>query len=85
MSSIEHPRTVTIIVNTRSHAWPEKKISYEEVVQLAYPNQTPNDEVTFTVRYSRGTDGHGSGTLTQTKDVPVKEGMVFDVVRTVRS
>jgi len=77
--------TLTIIVNTRPHAWSMKRISYEQVVQLAYAGQTPTDDITFTVRYSRGHDGHGAGTLTKTKEVPVKEGMVFDVVRTVRS
>lgn len=77
--------TVTIIVNTRPHTWSEKKISFEQIVNLAYSGETTTDQVTFTVRYSRGHDGHGAGTLTAGQSTPVKEGMVFDVVRTTRS
>ena len=36
-------------------------------------------------RYSRGHDGHGSGTLTVGETVTLKDGMVFDAVRTSRS
>jgi len=76
---------VTLVINTRQKLWAEKKITYEEVVSLAFPNDTPDPNTTYTVRYSRGQSGHGSGTLTATKDVAVKEGMVFDVTRTIRS
>lgn len=76
---------VTLIINTRPRVWAEKKISYEEVVSLAFPNDTPDSNTSYTVRYSRGHESHGNGTLTATKAVAVKEGMVFDVTRTVRS
>lgn len=79
------PRPVNIIVNTRHHAWAEKQISYEQAVALAYPGEAPTDTVAFTVRYSRGPGGHGAGTLTTGQSVRVKEGMIFDVVRTTRS
>ncbi|WP_327723694.1 multiubiquitin domain-containing protein [Streptomyces europaeiscabiei] len=79
------PRPVTIIVNTRSHPWAAKDISFEQVVELAYPGQPGTGEDTFTVRYSRGHDGHGSGSLTAGHSVRVKKGMVFDVYRTSRS
>lgn len=78
-------REVTLIVNTRPRVWAEKKITCEEAVSLAFPNDTPDPNISYTVRYSRGHDGHGNGTLTAAKDVTVKEGMVFDVTRTVRS
>ena len=78
-------RKVTIVINTRPHEWVEKEIGYEQVVSLAYPGQpiTPNTDIT--VRYSRGHDGHGGGTLTAGHNVEVKDGMVFDVHRTTRS
>ncbi|MFI6326548.1 multiubiquitin domain-containing protein [Nonomuraea sp. NPDC050556] len=86
MSQDVHGRPpVSIIVNTRSHHWEHKEISFEEVVQLAYPSQPQTDQDTYTVRYSRGHDGHGSGSLTVGHSVKVKNGMVFDVVRTSRS
>ncbi|WP_062356250.1 multiubiquitin domain-containing protein [Herbidospora yilanensis] len=86
MSHDDHGRPpVLIIVNTRSHPWREKAINFEQLVELAYPGQPPTDQDTITVRYSRGHDGHGSGSLTAGRSVNVKNGMVFDVVRTSRS
>lgn len=86
MSQDTHgPKPVTIIVNARPHIWEAKEITYEQVVDLAYPGQPPNDQDTYTVRYSRGHDGYGTGSLTAGHSVRVKEGMVFDVYRTSRS
>lgn len=76
---------ITIVINTRPHLWTEKRISYEQVVALAYPGQPVGPDTDITVRYSRGHDGHGSGTLTAGHSVEVKDGMVFDVHRTTRS
>lgn len=86
MSQDNHdPKAVTIIVNARPHTWEAKEIAYEQVVDLAYPGQQPNDQDTYTVRYSRGHDGHGTGSLTAGHSVRVKKEMVFDVYRTSRS
>ncbi|MGW3820527.1 multiubiquitin domain-containing protein [Streptomyces sp. NPDC005046] len=86
MSQDSHgPAPVTIIVNTRPHSWAAKEITFEQVAELAYPGQPPTEQDTYTVRYSRGHDGHGAGTLTAGHGVPVKKGMVFDVYRTSRS
>lgn len=79
------PQPIKIIVNTRSHPWEAKIISFEQVVELAYPGQPPTDQDAYTVRYSRGHDGHGAGSLTAGHSVNVKDGMVFDVIRTSRS
>jgi Multiubiquitin len=78
-------RPVTIIINTRSHPWDAEHISYEQVVELAYPGQPITDQDSVTVRFSRGHDGHGSGTMTAGHHVKVKNGMVFDAYRTNRS
>ena len=84
-SGAQHPHAVSIIINARRHTWAKKEISFEEVVELAYPGQPLTDADTVTVRYTRGHGGHGAGTLTAGHSVPVKEGMVFDAVRTSRS
>ncbi|MFE6868801.1 multiubiquitin domain-containing protein [Kitasatospora sp. NPDC057692] len=86
MSQDSHgPAPVTIVVNARPHTWEAKEITYEQIVDLAYPGQPPTDQDTYTVRYSRGHDGHGAGSLTAGHSVAVKKGMVFDVYRTSRS
>lgn len=74
--------TVTIIVNTIPRDWTEKKITFEQVVDLAYPGQPYNPEGT-TVEYSRG---HGlDHSLRPGGSVEVKDGMIFDVQLALRS
>ncbi|GAB3034040.1 hypothetical protein GCM10027052_09480 [Parafrigoribacterium mesophilum] len=78
----EETKTVTIIVNTRARPWAGKKITFEQVVELAFPGQ-PYDPAGTTVEYSRG---HGPDhALRSGKSVAVKEGMVFDVEPANRS
>lgn len=79
------PKPVTIIINTRAVTWGDKKITFEQLVSLVYPGQPVTEEDSVTVRYSRGNDGHGSGTLIAGETVTLKDGMVFDAVRTSRS
>jgi hypothetical protein len=77
-----HPGVPTIVVNTKRQEWAEKKISFEQVVELAFPGQ-PYDPAGTLVEYSRG---HGPDhSLRPGKDVEVKDGMVFDVEPANRS
>ena len=86
MSNIENvddkKHSVTIIVNTKPRTWAEKKITFEQVVEVAFPGQPYNPEGT-TVEYSRG---HGRDhSLRPGESVEVKEGMIFDVELATRS
>jgi hypothetical protein len=75
-------KVVSIVVNTKAHEWAEKKISFEQVVELAFPGQAYDPAGTL-VEYSRG---HGPDhSLRPGKDVEVKDGMVFDVEPANRS
>ncbi|MDO8308939.1 MAG: multiubiquitin domain-containing protein [Actinomycetota bacterium] len=76
---------VTIFVNTREFQWPEKQISYEQIYNLAFPNEPVNDGDVARIEYSRGHNGGGGGTLHPGESVNVKENMVFDAYVTVRS
>lgn len=80
--SQEKTKTASIIVNTRSHAWAEKEIGFEQAVELAFPGQ-PYDPAGTTVEYSRG-HGHDKS-LRPGESVRVKDGMVFDVEPANRS
>jgi Multiubiquitin len=79
----EH-KHVEIIVNAKKKPWDEAKISYDQVVDLAFPPPHRPTEV-FTVQYSRGPKDNPSGTLVSGQSVFVKNEMVFDVDRTDRS
>lgn len=82
----DKPKTVTIIVDGTPHEVPKKeKISYAEVVTLAYPDYGQHPEITYSVTYTRG-DGHKpEGILSPGESVKVKEGMSFVVNRTGQS
>lgn len=80
----QHDKTVKIIVNAEPITWNEEKISYTQVVDLAFPPPHGNTEV-FTVQFSKGPEGHPKGTLVEGQSVKVKNDMVFNVQKTDKS
>ncbi len=78
--SDSHEKEITIIVNGRPKKVPDKDISFEEVVALAFNPVPPN--AFFTVTWSHGNLG---GSLTAGKSVPIQNGMKFDVTETGQS
>ena len=60
-------------------------VTYEQVVDLGFPNRDPN--VIYSVAYRKAKGGHGgSGTLVPGTSVAVKKkGTSFDVTATTRS
>lgn len=77
--------SVTIIVNTRAKTWNKKKISFEQVVAIAYPVPPPGQEIVYTVGYFDGPPNRPEGSLTAGKSVKVRDQMVFDVKFTDKS
>lgn len=78
-----HTKTYSIIVNGRPREVSEHKLTYLQVVQLAYPGEVPTETIIFTVTYS---NPHGrDGSLTEGQDVVIKDGMIFNVRKTDRS
>lgn len=74
-------KSFSIIVNGTKEVWTDRRITYEQTVQLAYPG-SPTD-ILFTVSYA---NPHGKdGTLAPSQDTQVKDGMTFNVVKTNRS
>lgn len=78
-----HNKTYSIIVNGRQREVTENKLTYLEVVQLAYPGEEPSNTIIFTVTYS---NPHGKdGSLIAGDKVKIKDGIIFNVVRTDQS
>lgn len=76
-------KTVTIIVNGRPREVTGKMVSYGEIVRLAFPGESSDQGIDFTVAYA---NLHGKdGTLVAGQQVHAKEGMVFNVTKTTRS
>jgi hypothetical protein len=70
-----------IVVNGKPRTFTGNRISYDQIIQLAFP-EGPFD-VVFTVAYA---NLHGKdGTLAPGQDTRLHEGMSFNVVKTNRS
>ena len=74
----------TITVNGRPKTVTTNSLSFDEVVELAYPGGPRGDNWVYTVGYRRG-EGDKSGSLSEGDSVKVKDGMVFDVTQTDKS
>jgi len=74
-----------IIVNAREKKWFEKKISFEQVVVLAFGIYEPNGSTSYTVTYKRGEDSKPEGSMVPGDVVPVKDKMIFNVSKTNKS
>lgn len=81
------PKTIVIVVNGVRHTVPAKpdEISYEAVVEMAFPGHPTGPNWSYPVTYSRGDRSKPSGTLTAGRSVKVVEGMVFNVSQTDKS
>lgn len=87
MSNIENHenivKTLTIIINGRKREVADHKLSYQQLVKLAFPDDNPDTNTVYTVAYA---NPHGKdGTLVDGQDVVIKNGMSFNVSKTSRS
>jgi len=75
-------KPVNIIINARPNKVEGERISYEEILELAFPGQVdPN--VIYTVTYVGPQTP--DGTLVPGQSVAIRNGMKFDVNKTNRS
>lgn len=76
---------VTIIVNTRRVEWNKRKISFEDLVKIAYPTPPPGKEIVYTVTFFDGPPRRPEGSLSSGELVRVRDEMVFNVKFTDKS
>lgn len=75
---------IEITVNGRPRLVPDRQVTFEEVVQIAFPNDaTPN--VVFSMTYRHAASKPHAGELGAGASVEVKKGTSFNVTRTVQS
>jgi hypothetical protein len=79
------PKTFEIIVNSRPREVDEKQVTFEQVVQLAFPGPHETN-VVFSMTYRHAASTPHAGELGAGGSVEVKKkGTVFNVTRTVQS
>lgn len=74
-----------LIVNAREKTWKEKKISYAQVVVLAFGVHEENDRKVYTVTYKHGPEQNPEGAMVKGDHVFVKNKMIFNVTATDKS
>ena len=77
--------TFEIIVNTRPHTVTGRKVTFEQVVELAFPNYQPNPNIVFSMTYRHAASKPHAGELGGGGVVEVDNGAVFNVTRTDKS
>lgn len=78
-------KDVEIIINAMDFEEPKGKITYERVVELAFPDFAQFQNATYSIVYERGSSSHSQGTLSKGGSVQIVKGMVFRAKRTGES
>lgn len=76
---------ICIIVNTREKWVEPGKITFAELIALAFPNVPQGPNTAFTVSFRKGRGDKPEGTLIEGEMVKLKKGMVFNVSATDKS
>lgn len=84
MSSHGEKKNVTINVNTVDYEVPHEKLSYNSIIDFAFPGGSASGAI-YIVKYSRGVSENEAGTLRPNDEVMVKDGMRFRVSPTGES
>lgn len=86
---ITAPRPVkgfVIIVNSREETVPDKRVTFEQVVQLSHPGAPAETNVKFSMTYRNAASLPHAGELGEGGSIEVKKhGTIFNVTRTVQS
>lgn len=82
-----HPHKIehVIIVNARRKTVSGRKVSFAQIVKLAFPDGPPSQQTIYTVAYSNGPPRNPEGKLVAGQTVKIRDGMIFDVTETSRS
>lgn len=76
---------VIIIVNGEPKKWGKKKISFKEVIILAFGSYDENPNIAYTVAYEDGPKENPEGSMTKETEVFVKIKMIFHATATDKS
>ena len=79
------PKGIKIIINGRDYFTEKDELTFDEVVDRAYPDGGRGELISYTVLFYEGGGREAEGGLKEGDTVKVKEGTVFNVTRTDRS
>lgn len=76
--------TIEIIVNTRPKLVTNREVTFEQIVELAYPGPHDSNYI-FSMSFRHAASKPHAGDLGPGGSVTVKQGTIFNVVRTIKS
>lgn len=76
---------IIIFVNGEERIVKKDKISYEEVIELAFGHYDDDGNINYSVIYFKGNNDKPNGFLVNGQEVMVKKGMRINVTRTNKS
>jgi len=81
-----HPERFEIVVDTVEHAVHDARVTWEQVVEIAYPGQSGDPKYVFKVQYEDAQSHPQAGTLVKGGHVEVeRRGTTFSVLRSLVS
>ncbi len=84
-SGAAQPHKYIIIVNGQKKTVTTKKVSFDEIVKLAFPTPLQGSNILYTVSYEDGPRINPQGSLKEGQSVFVKNWMIFNVTATDKS
>ena len=78
-------KAINIIVNGEEKEVVETRLSFDDLLKLAFENPPSGPNIMFTIVYRRGPHQNPRGSLLEGESVRIKKGMIFDVTATDRS
>ncbi len=85
MTAPDTDKSFDIIVNGTHHTVPNDDVSFDQVVDIAYPDGGRGPLIKYTVNFYNGAGRPPEGKLTEGEEAKAKDGTVFNVTRTDRS
>lgn len=80
-----HHRDIEIVVNAEQHVVHQRRLTFEDIVRLAFADAVFNDNIVYTVTYKRGPHQNREGSLVAGEAVFVTNRMIFNAKRTDKS
>ena len=78
-------RTFEIVVNGEQHTVSQHRLTFEDIVRLAFEDAIFNEAIVYTVTYKRGPEQNREGSLVAGESVAINNGMIFNAKSTGKS